>query len=97
MLTTSPLQSSTGMKKNLLRFQEKESIVLGMQESGTQSEAYEPLSGPFIDQVPTKQVYEVGRPTKSPPSKSAMQGDRPNPRQASLQIGATHQVPAEQV
>jgi hypothetical protein len=50
------------------------SQVSGTQEKGTQSKAHEPLFGPFTDQVPAEQVYEVGWTTKSPSRKSVRRG-----------------------
>jgi hypothetical protein len=75
-------------------------LVSGTHEGGTQGkahkrtedEAYKPLSGPFNDQV-----YEAEQMTKSPSSKSARQGKRTIPRQASSRGGANDQIPAEQV
>jgi hypothetical protein len=60
-------------------------LMSGTQERGTQSEAHKPLFGPFTNQSPP------------PSSKSARQGERPNPRWEGLRGGANDQVPVEQV
>jgi hypothetical protein len=80
-------------------------LVSDTQERGTQSETHKhsqgevhkPLSGPFTDQVAMKQVCEAGRTTKSSPSKSVRQGERPSPHRASLLGGVNNQTPAERM
>jgi hypothetical protein len=50
-------------------------IMSGTQEQGTQGKAHKPIFGAFTNQIPAKQVCEVGRTTKFSSSKSMRRGE----------------------